>query len=867
VFIRYADPLGIESVSISRPVITGSFGGINQTKEEYRNRRGLRFLEAFAQDLRYAIRAFRKGPAFAGAAVATLGLAIGANTTIFSFADGLAFRPPAVQRPAELVRIFTSTKDSPFGRVAYPDYLDLKNRNTTLSGVVAYYETGLPVARSRDEAAQLVGALIVSGNYFSVLGAEPTAGRGFRDDDDRVPGAAAVVVISHNFWERSFHSDPAVLGGQIIVANRAFTIIGVAPVRFPSTDLFFHPDLYIPIAMINDVVSSFPANLRNDRSMGWLTVLGRLRRGVGAAAASAEMTALGRSLQQAYPETNRQRMALALPEVAARDKEQGNYQISALLIGIAGLVLVLACVNVANLMLSHAAGRSREIAVRLAIGASRGRLVRQLLTESLLLAIGGGVGGLALAYGGVRYLLSALGQMFAAASDLPFMVDFRIDERVLLFTLITTFATAVVFGLMPALQSTRVDLVSALKASSRAGTIRRRFLNTRSVLVASQVALSLATLALAGFSIQGFIVARRTDPGFRTDHVLLLSFDPSTVGYSQNQMTRFYDQIITRTKALSGVQAVGLAQSIPLVNGLGTTAVVVDGFEMLEGQEALSIRSSVVDPGYWSAMRTRIVQGRRFDERDTSMSPRVIVVNETMARRYWQGQDPVGKTVHFNNRAGVAAQVIGIAQDGKYNDIAEPLQPAFFMPFSQKNNPWMAATLIVRTTGGATNLATAIRAEVRALDVGMPVFNVRSFERAYEAAALSKWRLLPQIMISLGGLATMLATIGLYGVMAYLTAFRTREIGIRIALGADRARVLLMVLTQAVGMVAVGLVVGVSLVFALTPVFASAFEFVPRAPTVLAAVSLLLIAAACVASFIPARRAVMVNPTVALRDE
>lgn len=845
-----------------------ALGGIDQTKEQYRDRRGIPILETLMQDFHYAARTMRKNPAFSAAAVMTLGLAIGANTAIFSFADALAFRPPDVPRPGEIVRIFSGTKDVPFGRVSYPDYLDFRSRNTTLSGLVAYDTEGVAMSRTRDETAALLGTLVVSGNYFSALGVEPTLGRGFRDDDDRV-GATAVVVISHSLWERVFRSDPAVIGQQIIVAKRDFTVIGVAPAGFASTELLeIQPDLYVPIGMVNAVASTFPASLRENRSERWLVTLGRLKSGTTASAASAEMTTLARSLEQTYPDTNRQRTAVALPEVAAREKiNQGNQQLGGLLLAIVGLVLLIACANVANLMLSHAAGRTKEIAVRLALGASRGRLIRQLLTESVLLASSGGVCGLLLAYGSARYL-SIVGESIMSNMDMRLGLEFRLDERVLLFTLVTSLATSVVFGLAPALRSTRVDLVSALKTSAKSGSRRHRWLTTRGALIGSQVALSVVVLAVAGLSIRHFIDIRRADPGFQTDHVLLLSLDPGAAGYDAGGTRQFYDRILTQTKATAGVKAVGLAQSIPLsgINTGRTTSIIVDGYDMPRDQESLSIRSNVVDGGYWSAMRIPIMRGRAFDERDTTTSPRVVLVNETMARRYWPTRDAVGGTVRLESRSGLQLQVVGIAKDGKYLDIAEQQQPAIFMPFSQQNGQsWM--TMVVLGTEDAASLAAPIRSELKLLDASIPAFNIRTLDSVYEARTIVPQRLISQIMVSVGLLGLVLATVGLYGVVAYLTTLRTREIGIRMALGADRRNVLLMVLRQAAGMVGAGLAVGLVLAFFLTPAFASAFNFVPRDATILAEVSLVLIAAALTASLIPARRAAMVSPTVALRDE
>jgi predicted permease len=837
-------------------------GGVAQTREQYRDRRTVPFLEHLIQDLRYALRTLRKDPGFATTAILTLALGIGANTAMFSFADATAFRPPDVPRPGELVRLFTTTKTVPYDTLSSPDYRDYRDRTQSFSGLVAYSTRLIAMSRGRDEVPQLFGGWAVSGNFFSVLGVEPTLGRGFRDDDDRVPGANAVVVLSHNLWERRFQSDPAVIGTRVTLGGRDFTIIGVAPAAFSGTELYFHPDLYVPLSMTRDVSSGMSPRFFDDRSQRWLTTVGRLKAGASVGAATTEVAALARSFEQTYPDSNRGRAAMVLPELSARARlDSGGVQGAGFLLGIVGLVLLIGCVNVANLTLSRAAGRSREIAVRLALGASRGRLIRQLLAESLLLAFLGGSLGLLFAYWGVAYLST-----IKIPTDLPIAFDARLDQRVLLFTLATSMATGIVFGLAPAFRSTRVDLIGALKASAKTFVGgRRRRLAARNALVGTQLAASVVLLVTAGVAIRSFVKAQHADPGFRTDHVLLVSFDPTLIHYDESQTKRFYRRIVEKTQTLAGVASVGLAQFIPLGISSGSQFLVVDGYQMPEGQDRLSISANTVDSGFWPAMRAPIARGRVFDERDTDSSPKVIIVNETMARQYWPNQDALGKVVRLRDRNGPAAQVIGIARDGKYGTLLEPPQPFVFLPLSQRYRAGM--TLVVLAKSNPVALAAPVRAAVEAVDANVPMFDVRTLDDLYQARAMLPPRLTSQLVTSLGLLGAVLAVIGLYGVVAYVTAGRTHEIGIRMAVGADRWNVLLLVLKQAAGVVIVGLIAGVGLALFFTPALAEPFDINPRDGTVFILVPLALAGVALLASLIPARRAANIDPMVALREE
>ena len=837
-------------------------GGLEQTKEHYRDRRAVPLLEHLMQDLRYALCTLRKNPGFASTAILTLGLGIGANTAMFSLADATAFRPPDVPRPAELVRLFTFTKTISYETLSYPDYLDYRSQSRSLSGLVAYSTLRIAMSRSRDATPQLFGGWAVSGNFFSVLGVEPALGRGFREDEDQVPRATAVVVLSHSLWQRAFQSDQAVIGTRVALGARDFTIIGVAPAAFSGTELYFHPDLYVPLAMAREISPAMSPRLFEDRSQHWLTAVGRLKGGTSVRGASTEVAALARSLEQAYPDINRGRNAIVLPELAARAKlDSGGVQGAAFILGIVGLVLLIACVNVANLTLSRATGRTREIAMRLALGASRGRLIRQLLTESYLLALAGASVGLLFAYWGVAYLST-----IKIPTDLPVAFDARLDQRVLLFTLATSMATGLFFGLVPAFRSTRVDLITALKASAKtfAGGRGRR-LTARNLLVGSQIAASVVLLITAGVAIRSFVKAQHADPGFRADHVLLVSFDPTLIHYSETQTKRFYQQIVEKTKTLPGVASVGLAQFVPLGISSGSASLVVEGYQMPQGQDRLSVSANTVDAGFWPSMRASIARGRMFDERDTESGPKVIIVNETMARQYWPNQDALGKVVRLRDRNGPAAHVIGIARDGKYETLLEPQQPFVFLPLSQRYRA--AMTMVVLAKSDPAALAGPVRAAVEALDANLPIFDVRTLDDLYQARAMLPSRLTSQVMTSLGLLGAVLAVIGLYGVIAYVTAGRTHEIGIRMAVGADRRSVLLLVLKQAAGVVVVGLVIGIGLAFVLTPALAEPFDINPRDGTVFTLVPIALAGVALLASLIPAGRAARIDPMVALREE
>jgi predicted permease len=817
------------------------------------------------QDVRYTVRSLAKAPLFTFAAVATLALGIGANAALFSVADATALRPPDVPNAANLVRVFSSTKDTPYGELPYPDYEDFRRQATSLSGLVAYESVDVALAKTSRTSAMYLGGWLVSANFFTVLGVEPALGRGFRPEEDRSP--SAVAVISHRLWDREFGRDATVVGREVLLSGVPFTIVGVAPESFAGTELFFHPDVFLPLSSIRLAYPNTPSTVLEDRKDRWLTVLGRLAPGVSASQASAEFATLAARLAGAFPESNRDRTAAVLPEMTARARlDQGGVEGAMVIIGLVGLVLLLACANVANLVLSRNAHRLRDVALRAAMGATRAQLIRQLLTESLLLALAGGAAALLVGAWAITYFSRTI----IIPSALPLWVDFRFDVRVVGFTALATFVTAIFIGALPAFRSTRTSVNAVLK--QRPDPLPSR-VTPRTAFVVAQVAISVMVLVAAGLLVQAARAAQRVDPGFQRDGVLLLSFNPGLVRYDATRAQAFYRLLLERTRNVPGVSAAGLTRFLLLGVNSGSLTLLIDGARTPEGQGRVSVAETVVDPGYWRVMRTPIVQGRAFDDRDTVSSPRVAIVNETFAAKYWPGEEPLGKTVRIPDAPGpngpqtLLVDVVGIARDGKYWQLAEAPRPFIFRPVAQTRGGPL--TMVVLAAGSPEAIAPAVRAAVADVDANVPLFDVTTYDSFYRSRALLPSRILARIVSALGLLSLLLASIGLYGVIAFLFAQRMQEIGIRIAVGASPGRVVEMVLRQAAVFVAPGLGLGLALAAVLTPLLASpAFDFVtPGDPLVMTLSAIIMAAVAFVAATFPAVRASRVDPVTALRTQ
>jgi macrolide transport system ATP-binding/permease protein len=804
-------------------------------------------------DLRYGLRMLAANPGFTAIAILSLAIGIGANTSMFSLADAMLLRPLPVDRPSEMVRVNSTSPTTQFGNISYRDYVDFRDQSKTLAGLVAYHQIPLGFNPNPDAPAQMKLGLAVSTNFFDVLRVKPALGRVFRADEDR----ETVVMLNHSTWETQFGSDPAVLGRTIKLSKIDFTIIGVAPASFSSLHRYVHEAMYVPLGVMQRFVvdDKNPLDKRDNLN---LVVYGRLQPGRTAPEAQAEMKSIAGNLERAYPDTNRGRSALAMPEIQARIKDEpDDAMTTAILLAIAGLVLLIACANVASLLLSRARARSREIAIRLAIGASRGRLFRQLLTESLLLALAGGAMGLLLAQFCIQFFAS-----IRLPTSLPVSLVTHLDLRVLAYCAIASMLAGVAFGVAPALHTLRTDLSGTLKAGDTAPSGKRHRFQMRSVLVVGQVAVSMVLLVASGLLVKDFANLGRMKAGFRTDHLLVASMDPSLARYKEPQGRAFYRQLEDRVRGLPGVRSVALGQHVPLGITGSNTALVVEGYEMARDQKNLSVSFSTVDEHYLPLMQIPLLSGRNFDQHDTETAAPVAIVNETMAKTYWPKRSAIGGKI---TKDGKTLEVVGIAKDIKYRDLSEQPMPFLYLPFAQQYSSFMA--LHVETIGDPAALGGAVMAEIRKLDPGTPVTDLQTMQHFFTEGALFGNRLVTQIVTSIGFLGFVLATAGLYGVIAYSVSRRTREIGIRMAVGADPKAVARLVLRQGLTLTITGAAIGLALSLVASELMKSLLVGVSaRDPWIYAMVPVILAAISMLACYVPARRAARVDPLVALRQ-
>ncbi len=807
------------------------------------------------QDLKYAIRMLMKHPGFTLIAVLSLALGIGANTTVFSWVSAILLEPlPGTSDAGRLVvPEFQGRNDSNIS-LSYPDYVDYRDRNSVFSGIIVHDIEALSLGY--DDQAERIWAEVVSGNYFDVLGVRPGPGRAFLPEEDTTPGTHPVVVLSHGLWQRRFGGDPETVGRIVQLNKHPFTVIGVAPEGFQGTEVALSLDAWLPM-MMHEVMKSGGSRLK-ERGEHWLDGLARLKPDVTLAQAQAEMRTLAQHLNQEYPDTND---GIDVTLHPLWRSPQGATRVLGpvlfILMAVAGIVLMIACANVANLLLVRASGRQREIAIRLSLGAGRVRLIRQLLTESLLLALMGG----SLAVVMALWTSDAL-RLFVPRTHFPVSLNVGVDGRVLWFTLLVSLLTGVLFGLVPALQASRPDLVRSLKQESTTTTGGRRKGRLRNILVVSQVSLSLVLLIAAGLFLRSLQRAQTMDPGFNPRNVLLASIDLFPNGYEAEEGRQLFDQIRERVGALPGVQAVSFARHTPLGLGGGSSAsFTVEGYAPAEGETPFTFYN-MVGPDYFHTMEIPLAHGREFTPQDRSGAAGVLMVNETLAERYWPGEDPIGKRIAFG---GDPLSIIGVARDSKYHNLDDAGVPFVYFPVMQFFRPDM--TIHVRTAGDPESFAGAVRHEIAALDPTLPVFAVMPLESSIEAASVQQ-RIAGSLLGVLGFLALVLAAIGLYGVLSYAAGQRTHEIGIRMALGAQRRDALKLILGQGMMLVIVGLVCGLGISFAVTRLLSSVLYGVSATdPLIFSGVVLLLGLVALGACYIPARRAARVDPLVALRYE
>jgi putative ABC transport system permease protein len=809
-------------------------------------------LRSVLNDLRYGLRMLAANPGFTAVAILSLAIGIGANTSTFGLADALLLRPLPVRHPGEIVRVLSTSHSKQFAGISYPDYIDLRNQTKTLSGLVGYEQTALGFQSNPQRLTELKLGLAVSTDFFDVLGVKLALGRDFRGDEDR----AAVVILSDSLWRAEFAHDPSVIGRTLKLSKVDFTIIGVAPKTFPGLDPFVHENMYVPFGMLPRIAPD--KNTLMARDQLYLEAFGRLVPGRSVSEAQAELQNIAHNLERSYPATNRGRGIVAVSSFRARSYGAEDGLPVAVLLAIAGLVLLIACANVANLLLSRARARSREIAVRLAIGASRRRLFQQLLTESLLLALAGGAGGLLLTLFSIDFFSS-----IRLPTALPVWLVARLDLRVLLFAIASSVLSALIFGLAPVRQALKSDLNTALKAGDSSAPVSGRRLQARNVLAVAQIAISVMLLLAAGLLIKDFSNLVRTQPGFRTDHVLVMGLDPSVAGSHEPQARVFYQQLVKQVSGLPGVRSVALGQHIPLGISSSLRSIVVEGFEMPQDQQAFAVQSNTVDEHYLPLMQIPIARGRNFDSRDTASSPPVAIVNEAMAEKYWANRNAIGGRIRMKGRT---LEVVGVAKTIRYRDIGETAIPFLYLPFAQEYSSML--TVHVESTGEPAALAAPVLAEIHRLDPNTPVQDIQTLNHYFQETALIGNRIVTQVVTVIGSFGLLLATTGLYSVIAYAVSRRTREIGIRIAIGADPGGVARLVLRQGMMLTLAGVGIGLLLALSASKLLGSLLVGVSsRDPFVFLAVTLILSAVGLLACYVPARRAARTDPLVALRQD
>jgi putative ABC transport system permease protein len=838
------------------------FGNTALLQEDCRDAWGWRTAERVLQDVRYTVRSLRKAPGFTAVVILTLALGIGVNTAIFSLVDQLLLRPLPFPRSGDLATLYfrSARYPTPYDSLSYPDYEYYRDHNEVLSGLAAYDDITVNVRFGNDDEA--VPGEIVSFNYFDVLQVPPILGRNFRREEDLVPGRDAVVMISQNFWKRRFGGDRTVLGRSITINGHSFTVVGIVPSGFTGLqiDRASKPELWTP-TMSYPLVIPWGTEVDMQHEMGdeWLAATGRLKQGVSQAQASAQIAQLTEQLKpiwRAGKLNNGKTSGLPIPANDSRfglESRKSVTRFLTMLMAVVGLVLLIACANVASLLLARGVKRQREIGVRIALGAGRGRLAQQLMCEGLLLSLAGGAAGI---------VVALLVQRFLAAFDRPFhmavLVADGVDRRILLFALALSVGTGILFGLLPARQASRLDVTPLLKSETR-GQGRRVFGGRRSLVVA-QVALSVVLLAGAGLFVRTLHNAQATDPTRDPDKILLFDVTLPRAKYKSDGGRAFHQALLDRVHGIPGVTSAAYVMVVPFGGRLGATEIVP-----YPGSPRVSSSLNVVSPEYFQTVGIPLLRGRGVTGRDTESSAGVAVVNEQFAKRHWPGEDPIGKQFQVVERPPRMVEVVGVVRDGPFRGYREAIEPCFYVPLTQRDASWLS--LEVRSANPSSALSAAVRHQIHELDRDVLVAPAQTL-RAYRDAGLGQERLSAALLGGLSMLAALIAAIGLYGVMAFTVAQRTREIGVRVALGAASGDILRGVMVEAMTMVGVGLALGFVVAALLARLIVNLLFGVSALDRVTYVVTaMILIAVGAAAAFVPARRASRVDPMVALRFE
>jgi predicted permease len=849
------------------------------------------WIENRGADLRYALRMMRKTPGTTTIAVMSLALGIGANTAIFSLVDAMLLKLLPVKSPQELYLV-AANPARPNTSWNYPDYVAFRDHNSSFSGLAAYSGgNGQPVGMQLDgpdagSTTELAYAAAVSGNYFDVLGVGPAIGSLFSSEDDRAPGASPYIVLSYDYWQSRFTGDPEVIGRKVRLNGYPFTIVGVSRRGFSGADVTASPNMFIPIMMRSEV-TGVPFAIWNTRHYWWMQTIGRIKPGATVAQAETELYAVYQDQEEGERRSlkdgrfvNEAKPILLMPAARGYSSVRNRLQRPMIILMIVvGLVLVIACANVANLMLARGAARQREMAVRLAVGASRSQLTAQLLAESIVIALAGGVAGLAFAFFCVRVLLDYLPQTGWGQASLNVTPDLRL----LGFTFAVSLITGVLYGIAPALKSTKPDLVHALKEDS-AGSSGPSRLTLSNALVVIQVALSLVLLIGTGLFVRSLGNLHDIDSGFRADNTVIVTVDPSRNGYKGQRLRDFYEKLRLDVETLPGVQSVSLANITPLSGSRWNGSIAIEGYQWKDDEKKY-VDMNAVGPRYFETVGIPLILGRDFRDEDNPPysldppakftpgveppeppGPRVAIINQNFANRFFEGRNPIGMHVSTDEtyKPDRAFEIVGVVKDAHYFGLREALEPMMYFPVWRQAG---SRALCIRTSKDAPQLAAGIRRQVTAIDAGIPVLSVRSMHQEIDNDILVD-RLIATLSSYFGLLALLLAGVGLYGVISYGVTRRTREIGIRMALGAQRPAVLWLVMRRAAAFLLIGAVIGIpTALFATRLVKSFLYGIGAQDPMTIVMATLVLGAVAATASFLPARRATKVDPMVALRHE
>jgi predicted permease len=825
-----------------------------------------------------------KSPGFTLVAVLSLSVGIGVNSTVFGFVNAILFKPLPVSNHERLVYFFAGNQRKPYGSASYVNYREFAEQNDVFSGLAAY--SAPPMLITIGDHTEEINSQVVSGNFFSVLDVHVQRGRTLTAADDQISLTEPSVVISESFWRRRLNSEPEILGRQLILNGNNFPVVGIAPATFTGTDPMVSTDVWVPITQWATLIQNADATAQtiqpaqgDDKTAGkvespgntgtntqakakesgrlgrdhnWLEMIGRLKPGISLDYAQAALATIGTRLQNSSDARDGKLIVTLSPASAIHPAVSEEIPSGVFILGLTSLILMICCVNVASLMLSRAAVRQKEFAIRIALGSSRRRLVRQLLTEALLLSLIGGILGLVFAYWTTRIVLGLI-----PPGDVGLSADVAIDQRVLWFSFLISVLTALIFGLLPALNSFRVDLIKSLGAATMSLGRGGRKINPRRALVVMQIVASLVLLISAGLAVRSFQKGQAISQNFKSDHILLLNLSPRKYGYSVNYTKTFYRELVTRIKATPGVDSVTLSNLLPLTIERSTVMA------RIEGKEPQHLQCSSVADGYFQTLKIPIVRGREFGTTDDDASRKVVIVNETMARTYWPGESPLGKLLHRGNNS--AYEIVGVAKDSPYHNFGKASEPYLYFWLYQE--PEKNVSLIIRTTAEPQKMITSVQREIKGLGANLPIFDFKTLDE------VSKNQMVPvKAAAALLGLLSLIgllvASIGIYGVTSYAFTQRRREIGIRMSLGAQRADILKLIMKEGVSLALVGIAIGLLLTLGTTH-FVSSFLYgvSPVDPIVFLTVAVLLVLVALSASLSPAILAANSNPVDALRHE